>query len=218
MTGTAVTGLTPGPGEGRWVLETPEERVEAAVVVIAAGAHSRALAALVGVELPAMPYRRQVFVLRPPPGIPEGIPLTVDADTGWYAHQDRSGVMLVGGTDKNSRPGMEEVVDWDLFQQVHDAICRRMPVLADAEVLRAYAGIRSLTPDSHPILGPVPGLAGLYLACGLGGYGIMHSPAVGQLVAEWVVRGQPVSWDARVLSIERFMQAQAPALTERSAF
>jgi sarcosine oxidase subunit beta len=79
-----------------------------------------------------------------------------------------------------------------------------MPALADAHVVRAYAGARTLTPDHHAILGPVSSHPGLFLAAGLSGHGIMHSPAVGILLSEWITEGEPRTWDARPLMLERF--------------
>jgi sarcosine oxidase subunit beta len=95
-------------------------------------------------------------------------------------------------------------VDWSGFARLARATWRRLPALAGAEPVRAYAGVRSLTPDDHPILGPVAEAPGLFLACGFGGHGIMHSPAAGRLLAEWIVDGEPRSWDARGLTLERF--------------
>lgn len=212
VTEAEVVGLRRHPGSGSgggWSVQTAAGTFEAASVVLAAGPFSRSVAALAGLELPVMPFRRQVFVLTAPPGFPAVIPLTVDADSGWYVHAHRGGALLCGGTDRDTRPGLEEVVDWSGFGPVCEAMQRRMPVLLEAEVTRAYTGIRALTPDLHPILGPVDGWPGLYLACGMSGHGIMHSPAVGRLVAEWVVLGRPESWPgATMLGLRRFCEGQ----------
>ncbi len=113
-----------GPG-GVWSVHTRAGGFEAPSVVLAAGAFSRSVAALAGLDLPVMPFRRQVFVLRAPGGFPASIPLTVDADSGWYVHADRSGSLLCGGTDRDTRPGLEEVVDWSGFGPVCEAMQRR---------------------------------------------------------------------------------------------
>ena len=63
-------------------------------------------------------------------------------------------------------------------------------------------GFYDITPDHQPILGPVPGLDGLWLATGFSGHGFMIAPAVGRLVADAVCgRGLILT---RELSIERF--------------
>ncbi|MEX2355635.1 MAG: FAD-dependent oxidoreductase [Thermaerobacterales bacterium] len=211
LTDAEVTGLTwsDGPdGSRTWQVRAAGRCWESGQVVVAAGPHSDQVMAKAGVEVPSKPYGRQVFVLKPHPDVPGDIPMVVDADTGWYVHAEPGGALLLGGTDKDIRPGLRHDVDWDLFDRVYDAAAHRMPVLADAEMLRAYAGVRQLTPDHHPVLGPVGGMPGLYLACGFSGHGIMHSPAVGLLLSEWVLDGRPLSWDARCLTLERFERGE----------
>ncbi len=212
VTDCPVTGLSTLDGP-TWQVQTPEQMWASHAVVLAAGPWTREVAALAGVNVPVYPYHRQVFVVERPSAMPSTAPLTVDVDTGWYAHTHGHEVLL-GGTDKDDRPGMEATVDWDRFARVHEATLRRMPVLVNAKVLRAYAGARSLTPDHHPILGPVPEFFGLYLACGFSGHGVMHSPAVGLLLAEWIVYGTPRTWDATHLTLERF---RAGRVIEESA-
>ncbi len=189
-----------------WTVTAAGGRYETPVVVVAAGPQSHDVAGLAGIDVPAHPFRRQVFVAERPAAVPATIPLTVDCDTGWYAHASRA-ELLLGGTDKDNRPGTEPEVDWSLFDVVYAAATARMPVLADARIVRAYAGIRTLTPDHHAILGPVAERPGCYLACGPSGHGIMHSPAIGLLLTEWITEGQPRSWDARGLLLDRFRSA-----------
>lgn len=206
QTSARVRALERGPNA--WTVTTANETYETAVVVLACGPQSRAVAALTNLDLPARPYARQVFVATAMPQVPPGIPLTIDLDSGWYVHAQHA-ELLLGGTDKDSRPveGATADVDWAGFDLVFHAATRRMPVLADANVVRAYAGARTLTPDHHPILGPVASHPGLFLAAGLSGHGIMHSPAVGILLSEWITLGEPRTWDARPLMLERFAAA-----------
>jgi len=140
------------------------------------------------------------------------MPLVVDVDSGWYAHA-RATEVLLGGTDRNAlipdgTPPSD--ADWSGLDAVQRATAHRMPILAGAKIARAYAGARTMTPDNHAILGPVPSHPGLFLATGFSGYGIMHSPAVGILLAEWITEGEPRTWDARPLMLERFANQQLP--------
>lgn len=203
LTGQEVTGIDIDNGAVRGV-RTPDGVWAAPVVVNAGGPFARRVAALAGVDLPVFPYRRQVFVMTPVPALGRGLPFTVDLDTEWYVHQDRSGALYLGGTDKDTRPGFDEAVDWDGFDAVAQAALRRVPCLKQARCVRAYAGIRSLTPDHHAILGRVPGLDGFYLANGFSGHGFMHAPAVGRLLAEEILDGRATSADISPLSILRF--------------
>jgi sarcosine oxidase subunit beta len=61
-----------------------------------------------------------------------------------------------------------------------------------------------MTPDRHPIIGPVTGSTGLYLACGFSGHGFQHAPIVGKLLAEMIVEGEARTVDVSGLSLERF--------------
>jgi sarcosine oxidase subunit beta len=185
------------------------ETVPADAVVVAAGAWSTALLAAEGVEVPVGAFRRQVFVMTPPPGFQQGIPMTVDQDTGWYVHPDRRGVLLFGGTDRDDRPGMDEVVDWGGLPRVLAAATRRVPAFADASLVRAYAGVRALTPDDLPILGPVEGHPGLWLSVGWGGHGFMHAPGGARVLADLLLTGRTDAADAEALSLGRFRAGRA---------
>jgi sarcosine oxidase, subunit beta len=195
-------------------VRTASSAYAAPIVVNAAGPYAQDVAAMAGLEIPVYPYRRQVFVMTPISGLRRGAPLTVDLDTGWYLHQDPGGALYMGGTDKDSRPGRAEVVDWDGFDAVARAALHRVPRTVEARVARAYAGIRSLTPDFHAILGPVPGVAGFYCANGFSGHGFMHAPAVGRLLAEEILDGKAAGLDITPLALARFADAtRAEAVT-----
>lgn len=192
---------------------TARERYWAPVVVNAAGPSADQVGALAGVEISSRPYRRQVLVTEPLPTFPEVFPLIVDLDTGWYMHRQGKSAVLMGGTDKDSAPGMDATVDWDAFDLVFGAAKKRVPPLAEAKVMRAYAGVRDLTPDYHGILGEAPKLQGFYVACGFSGHGFMHAPAIGLLMAELILDGRATSMDIAPLSLDRFsagpLQAEA---------
>lgn len=207
--GEEVTAVEVDGGRIRAV-RTPVETYATPVTVNAAGVAARHVGALAGVDVPVFPYRRQVFVMTPLPPLGTGRPLTVDLDTGWYVHQDRAGFLYMGGTDKDTRPGTEEVVDWDGFDAVAAAALRRVPAMAAARVARAYAGVRSLTPDHHAILGRVPGVDGLIVAAGFSGHGFMQAPAAGRLVAEEILDGGATTLDLTPLSITRFRGESRP--------
>lgn len=194
MEGGAVAGVATANGIHR-----------AAKVVNAAGVGAIDLAASAGYELPARPYRRQVFLTEPVPELAPDTPFFVDIDTGWYVHREMSGTLILGGTDAVSRPGTEEVVDWDHFEVLADAALTRIPELFDRLRVRdGLCGVRMLTPDQHPLIGVVADIPNLICATACNGHGFMHAPAAGQLIAETVVDGKPSTLDAELLSPDRF--------------
>ena len=190
-------------------VETSRERYAAPIVVNAAGPYADRVGALAGVPIPSRPYRRQVMVTDPMPDFPLVFPLIVDLDTGWYVHRQGRSAVLMGGTDKDRHPGDDTTVDWEAFDLVFKAAGKRVPPLADAKVMRAYAGVRDLTPDYHGILCEAREAPGFYIACGFSGHGFMHAPAVGLLMAELILDGRATSMDIEALSLDRF-KAGAP--------
>ncbi|MDR5695481.1 MAG: FAD-dependent oxidoreductase [Armatimonadota bacterium] len=183
---------------------TQKDTFQAPVVVIAAGAHSSQITATAGLEIPVRSYRRQVSVVAPIPELDVEIPLTVDMDTGFYIHRMGHSGLLLGGTDKDSRPGFSLDVDWEGLDRLLAAGCWRIPLLEKAKVVRTYVGLRALTPDHHPILGRVEALEGLVLACGDSGHGFMHAPAIGLLVSEEILDGRAKTMDLSPFRLERF--------------
>ncbi len=150
LTGQPVTGVVKG-GDRVIGVTTSREEWSAPIVVDCAGPHADEIGAMAGVDIPSKPYRRQVMVLEPLPDLPPVFPLIVDLDTGFYIHRQGLSAVLMGGTDKDIKPGHDTTVDWDAFDAVFRAAALRVPPLAEAQVMRAYAGVRDLTPDYHGI-------------------------------------------------------------------
>ncbi len=61
-----------------------------------------------------------------------------------------------------------------------------------------------MSPDGHAIVGAAPGVPNLYFANGSSGHGVMHAPALGQLVAELILDGAVRAFDVSALRPERF--------------
>ena len=81
----------------------------------------------------------------------------------------------------------------------------RVPALHGVPLDRAasWAGLYEMSPDGHALVGHAPGVSNLVIAGGNSGHGVMHAPAIGQLVTELVV-GTPPSLDLHVLRPSRF--------------
>ena len=73
---------------------------------------------------------------------------------------------------------------------------------------RAWAGLYEMTPDHHPILGPVAGVPGFFLANGFSGHGVMHAPATGKILADLILDGKTDLVDSSVLSLSRFAEGR----------
>jgi len=184
-----VTGVEIAGGRVTGV-STTAGNISCPVLVNAAGPHLPEVGSLAGLDIPAWPYRRQVYVCAPVKGIPGEAPLVVDMESGFYMHTEKSGTMLLGGTDKDTAPGLDSSVDWSLLEGfIHSAV-RRIPGLEEGRLMRAYVGIRSLTPDYLGMIGEHPDLRGFFIAGGFAGNGFMHSPAIGLITAQLITEGR----------------------------
>ena len=179
---------------------TDARAVEGDVLVIACGPNSAELAAERGVQLPIRPLCRQLVQTTPVNSVPERLPMTIEAETGFHFRR-RGEHLLLAMAEPEPRWGFEETVDWhfaaDLLRRLH----RRLPPAGDAEIANAWAGLYDMTPDAHPIVGRVAD--GVYVCAGFSGHGFMQSPAVGRALAEEIVRGS-ASFDLSPFRLERF--------------
>jgi glycine/D-amino acid oxidase-like deaminating enzyme len=186
--------------------------IDTRCVVNASGAWAKHVAARAGIDLPVEPLRRQVAGTQPLPILPDETPMVIELGTGFHFRKDHSvgGGALLLWNDPDEPYG--ERLDWETswLKQVLPYARRRLPVLAETMVSprRCWAGLYEMTPDRHPILGPAPGIEGLYLANGFSGHGVMHSPAVGRLIAEQILHGATRSLDVSSLGLERFARGE----------
>jgi sarcosine oxidase subunit beta len=193
-----VTAAVTGAGE----IATP-------VIVNAAGPHAARIARFAGVDLPVQPVRRQIFTTQPLGWLPHDFPMVVDMGSRVYMHRE-SGGLLLGLADRDEPPSFNTNIDFEFRDQVFLLGLERLPRLEEAEYRTGWAGLYEVTPDHNAILGPAPGVPGFLLANGFSGHGFMHAPAVGLLIADWVVDGRP-SLDVAELSLERFAKRPLPA-------
>ena len=195
-------------GERVHAVETTGGRIEAPVIVNAAGAWAGLLGQMVGIEVPVKPYRRELFVSEPVPleHIPE-IPLVIDLHVGWYFRREGAGILMSGAKDAHS--SFDTHVDWAGLARFAEYGIRRMPPLGAVRFGdKAWAGLYDVSPDDHAILGPVPDVAGFYCANGFSGHGFQHSPATGRAIAELILDGSVRDLDIAPLSITRFRSGQ----------
>jgi sarcosine oxidase, subunit beta len=195
-------------------VRTPADRLEAEVVVNAAGAWAGEVARLVDVELPIEPHRRQAFQLEPRGWLTPDLPFTIDLGARAYV-QPRPGGAVIGGNDRETPAGVDDAVDWSLTPALQAALAHRLPALAGAVIRGGRAGLRDMTPDEHAIVGPVAAVPGFWVAAGFSGHGFMHSPAIGDLLSQWLLEGAP-ALDLTALRLERF--AEDAAIVETTVF
>jgi len=179
-------------------------------VLVAAGVWTAALLRPLGVDFPVVASREQVVQLAPPAQFGRLEVVLEDLSLGFYARSETGGTVLAGVLEEEP----EEVVDpdrynagvdWAFVERVGSLWSKRYPGAAQAEFRGGYASIYDVTPDWQPVLGPVDGTEGLFVAAGFSGHGFKLSPALGEELARWVC-GQPLSVDLRMFSLRRFSE------------
>jgi len=184
--------------------------VEAPAVVIATGAWSGVVGRLAGVAIPVRPHRRHKFMTAPFPAerIPAATPFVIDPHRNFSLRREGPGLLLGHGR-RDEPDSFNTEVDRSLEPGVVERAVHRAPVLADAALMRAWAGLYEMTPDQTGIVSAVPGAAGLHVIAGFSGHGFMHGPIAGQLMAEMLIHGKAVTMDAAPLDLARFARGQA---------
>jgi sarcosine oxidase, subunit beta len=189
--------------------------LRARFVVNAGGPEAARVAALLDVELPVAPVRRNLAYVRDQagpgmaPGIPaELIPMTVDLDTGVLVRREVGGGFLVAWSDPDDPPSWETSLDPRFLEALGERVGHRFPFLEQLPLdpRQCWAGLYPETPDHHAIIGEPPEAPGFVQCAGFGGHGVMHSPAAGRAVAELVTLGRCTSFDLRPLRPSRFAE------------
>ncbi|MFI0806735.1 NAD(P)/FAD-dependent oxidoreductase [Streptomyces echinatus] len=186
---------------------TTSGRIETDTVICAAGAWSRAVGAMAGVELPVRPLRRQIAVTEPVPGLPPTLPMTIDFTTSLYFHGEGPGLLL-GMSDPDERPGFDTGTHDRWIPRLAEAMTRRAPALLDLRRTGGWAGLYENTPDHNALIGEVPTVSRFLYATGFSGHGFLQGPAVGEVVRDLYL-GRIPFLDISPLSAGRFA-ADAP--------
>jgi sarcosine oxidase subunit beta len=192
-------------------LDTVDGFVPAGRVVLASGAWANDLLRPLGAEQPIELRRLQVLIGRAARGGPLPSAVCSDAVTNVVVRPDRGRqfcAVAYAGEDLLDRA---DECDHGISAGYEDAVRRglraRYPRLAGFELVRGFAGPYDITPDWNPIMGPCPGIEGLYLAVGWSGHGFKLSPAVGEVVAA-EVSGRAPPIDVGELRPERFAEGR----------
>ena len=174
----------------RWVVETASATVRSRALVLAAGAWTKALAATLGQALPLCPYRTQAALLRPDPAARSDLPTGHDLDEDVYLRPEANGRVLAGnGTEKVEADPERFVTGGDarFLEHLATSLAARWPRFAQAEVTASWAGVCTATPDRRPLIGRIPGAAGLYVITGFNGFGVMRAGGAARRLAALLV-------------------------------
>jgi 4-methylaminobutanoate oxidase (formaldehyde-forming) len=202
-TGVLVTGFVLSPRREITTVLTDQGPIATELVVDAAGMWAPQVAAMVGAFIPSTPVDHQHVALKAVPGaeLPRDMPCFRDPTHLVYGRSEHGG-MVFGGYETNPVSRWEDGVpwshaatalppDWERFGPLMDGAIRRFPFLADAEAIRLVCHPDAMTPDGNPLLGPLPGVRGFWVAAGLSLNGFGGGGGIGRAMAAWITAGDP---------------------------
>jgi glycine/D-amino acid oxidase-like deaminating enzyme len=180
---------------------TPSEVLATDVVIDAAGSDAAAVGAMAGVRIPMFPKPGTLVLTVPLPPLVRSVIYSPDI----HLRQQADGRLLLG--ESRTMEGEDTDLSLARGQRLLERATSFLPELAQAHVETMKLGVRPMPEDELPIVGPVPGIQGFYIA--VTHSGVTLAPLIGQLVAHEVTGGEPSPLLA-AYRIERFGLLAAP--------
>ena len=203
---------------GNWRLSAGEDIFECEIIVNCAGFWASEVAEMVGARLPITNMEHQYLVtesIAEIAALGSELPMIRDCEGQFYLRQEGMGLLL-GPWEKDCRQAwlhnggrapwsfgqslFED--DWDRLADSLQAIFHRVPVLENAGIKRGVNGAISFAPDGRPMIGPMPGVPGFFVACGFLG-GIAQGGGIGLAMSQWILEGE-TELDLHFIDVARF--------------
>jgi glycine/D-amino acid oxidase-like deaminating enzyme len=202
-------------------VHTAARTIETGTAVDAAGAWTRQVAELAGGQVTVAPVRHQLLITEPTADVEPGGPITRIVDAAVYLRPARGGLM-VGGFEASPLPvdpraqppsfRTDDVpLDADGLRKLADQVSAEAPLASSAPVAELRGGLFTMSPDGRFVIGPVPGVPGLWVASGCNGSGFSSSPALGEALAGWITGAGP-RFEVTALAPARFGPVTESAL------
>jgi 4-methylaminobutanoate oxidase (formaldehyde-forming) len=208
-------------------VETDEGAIATPVVVDAAGAWARQVAAASGIYIPLVPTMQQLFVTETVAGARADLPMVRIMDAAVYMRPCQHGFLWGVYEEEPTFFDMDELspsfsiadlqLEAGILWRAAEDVKAQLPILQKAKVREHRGGIPTMTADGHHIVGPVPEADGFFVLSGCNVAGLSISPALGDAVAAWITEGEP-PFDLSAMSITRFgPEAQSEAWLRKNA-
>ncbi|MGF6933613.1 sarcosine oxidase subunit beta [Paraburkholderia sp. UCT70] len=168
-------------------VQTAQGSVQADVVLLSVAGRTSLLTAQASLRLPLQSFTLQAMVSEPLKPVLDTV--VISPATGVYVSQSDKGELVIGG-------GLDHYTSYaqrgTLPSQIAtlSALAEHFPSFRRLRILRQWAGIVDMSPDSSPILGET-GVPGLLVNCGWGAGGFKAIPAGGWLMAHHIATGVP---------------------------
>jgi glycine/D-amino acid oxidase-like deaminating enzyme len=226
MPSTAVTSVRIVSGLVEAV-ETDKGAIATPVVVDAAGAWTRQVAAASGIHIPLVPTMQQLIVTETIPGVRPDLPMVRIMDAAVYMRPCQGGLLWGVYEEEPTFFDMHEFspsfriadlkLDAQILWRAAEDVKGQLPILLKAKVRAHRGGLPTMTGDGRHIVGPVPAAKDFFVLSGCNVAGLSISPALGDAVAAWITEGEP-PFDLSAMSITRFgPEAQSEAWLRKNA-
>ena len=202
LTRQRVTGIELSNRGAIRAVRTDSQTIEAEVVIISGGIWAPQIAAMAGAFIVSTPVDHQHAALLAVPGheLPHDMPCFRDPDYLVYGKSEAGGIVL-GGYESDpvarwidgvpwSHAGTSLPPDQARFEPLLAGASRRFPFLGEAGIVKLVCHPDAMTPDSNPLVGPVPGVPGLYLAAGLSLNGFGGAGGIGRSLSQLITAGE----------------------------
>ena len=192
--------------DGTWSVRLESgDVVHAEHVVNAGGLWAREVGRMVGLELPVLAMQHHYLLTVDMPEVAEHVartgkemPMALDFGGEIYIRQEGGG-MLLGTYEQDCRPWSPKQTPWDfgseLLKPDMDRITpelqvafRHYPAMGTTGIRRIVNGPFTFSPDGNPLVGPIRGLRGYWVACGVMA-GLSQGGGVGLALATWMTSG-----------------------------
>lgn len=201
---SSVTGIELSGGKINNI-ETSNGKFSADIIINAAGAWAGNIAAMSGETLPVTRLKRQVGRITEKNTLPNNTPMTIWIGNSFHFRMRDEHLILLMPCEPENNNNIEIETAW--LEKVFNIAKDKIPVLSNCgiEYSASWAGLYEMSPDEHVILGRSENITNFYYANGSSGHGVMHSPAIGELLAN-IICNMPNDIDTGILSSSRFTQ------------
>jgi sarcosine oxidase subunit beta len=168
-------------------VQTSQGIIKADKVALAVAGHTSVLGAMAGLRLPIVSQPLQAMVSEPVKPILNGAIISPVMHT-YVSQSDRGEILIGGGADRY--PSYGQRGNLPIVEECLAATIALFPAFSRLKLMRQWAGIVDISPDTSPIIGKTP-VNGLYISGGWGTGGFKAIPAGGETLAYTIAEDKP---------------------------